>query len=127
MKHLELMKERRKALSAVIEMLDAVYETQTVYNSKIGLCPNIVTALIISMQGRPINDHFWEIDGWISKLTFQYFKLEGRHGAYPVEGNRWDYEDDRDKYNPQTENGRTRLALAKGLAGYLREIKWRTW
>ena len=125
MKHSELMKERRKALSVTIDMLDKIYETHTADIRTAGLCANILNALVGSTNNH--DDAFWDRERWISELTFKYFKLEGRHGAYPVEGNQWDYEDDRDKYNPQTKNGRTRLALAKGLAGYLREIKWRTW
>ena len=125
MKHLELMKERRKALSVTIETLDKIYETQTADTSTVGLCENIINSLVASTN--KLDDAFWYRERWISELTFKYFKLEGRHGAYPVEGNQWDYEHDYDKYNPQTENGQTRLRLAKGLANYLREIKWRTW
>ena len=44
-KHLELMKERRKALSVTIDMLDKIYETQTAEIRTVGLCTNIVNAL----------------------------------------------------------------------------------
>ena len=120
-----IMKERRKALSVTIETLDKIYETQTADSSTVGLCANIINSLVASTN--KLDDAFWDRERWISELTFKYFKLEGRHGAYPVEGNQWDYKHDYDKYNPQTENGQTRLRLAKGLANYLREIKWGTW
>ena len=130
-----LMKGRRKALSIAIDTLDTICEKQTAENPRGGLCTNITTALLISMP-RPYSWLVpyescecpeWLMEAWIDYLTQQYFKSVKLNPAYPVEGSRWDYEDNRDKYNPESEFGRNRLKLAKGLANYLREIKWRTW
>lgn len=118
-----LMKGRRKALSIAIDTLDTICEKQTAENPRWGLCNNITTALLISMP-RPYS---WLMEAWVGYLTQQYFKSVKLNPAYPVEGNQWDYGDNRDKYNPESEFGRNRLKLAKGLADYLRTIKWRTW